>query len=222
MATTQKPSTSSVTLAAKRPVQTKMFLAKLSTALSIFDDQITSLGEERAMAYETFVTAYKEAFTEIWLKIQAADVTALLNSVKDTELQELRCLSQQLCPDKAKPNLLQEKCTVPSSDNILGALINRIPEQKLPGKEACSLITDIFSDLAEAHKFYARMAKGLADIAGLISPEQLTVILATAVPPTLQLVLLPGQISLLSTPPPPPEKSTTLTGRQELIQYCKR
>ena len=78
-----------------------------------------------------------------------------------------------------------------------------------------------FSDLAEAHKFYASMAKGLADIPGLISPEQLTLILAAAVPPTLQLVLPPGQISLLSTPPPPPETSTTPTGRQELIKYCK-
>ena len=104
---------------------------------------------------------------------------------------------------------------------MLGSLVNRILEQKLPGKEACSLITDIFSDLAEAHKFYASAAKGLADIASLISPKQLTLILAAAVPPTLQLVLLPGQISPLSTPPPPPKTSTTPTGQQELIKHCK-
>ena len=114
MATTQKPSTSSVTMAVKRPAKTKTFLAKLRTALSIFDDQISSLGEERATAYETFITAYKEAFAEIWPKIQGADVTVLLNSVKDTELQELRRLSQKLCPDKAKPSLLQEKCNMPT------------------------------------------------------------------------------------------------------------
>ena len=138
--------------------------------------------------------------------------TVLLNSVKDTELQELRRLSEQLCPNKAKPTLLQEKCNVPTSDNILGSLVNRIPEQKLPGKEACSLIADIFSDLTEAHKSYASAIKGLADIAGLVSSEQLTLIPAVAVPPTLQLVLPPGQISPLSTLPPPPETSTTLTG----------
>ena len=170
MATMQKPSTSSVTTAAKRPMKTKTFLAKLHTALSIFDDQISSLGEECATAYKTFITAHKEAFAEIWPKIQGADVTVLLNSVKDTELQELQCLSQKLCPNKAKPTLLQEKCNVPTLDNILGSLVNRIPEQKLPGKEACSLIADIFLDHAEAHKFYASAAKGLADIAGLISP----------------------------------------------------
>ena len=110
---------------------------------------------------------------------------------------------------------------MPTSDNILGSLVNRIPEQKLPGKEACSLIADIFSDLAEAHKFYASVAKGLADIAGLILPEQLTLILAAAVPLTLQLVLPPGQILPLSTPPPPPKTSTTPTGPQELIKHCK-
>ena len=158
---------------------------------------------------------------EIWPKIQAADITVVLSSVKDKELNQLRRLSEQLCPDKAKPTLLKEIRDMPTSDKILGSLISRIPEQKLPGKEACSLIADIFSDLAEAHKFYAHMTKGLADIAGLISPEQLTLILAAAVPPTLQLVLPPGQILPLSTPPPPLETSTTPTGQQELIKYCK-
>ena len=187
MATTtmQQPSRSSVTTATKRPAKTKTFLAKLRTALSIFDDKISSLGKERATAYETFITTYKEAFAEIWPKIQGADVTILLNSVKDTKLQELRCLSQILCSDKAKPTLLQEKCNMPTLDNILGSLVNKIPEQKLPGKETCSLIADIFSDLAKACKYYASMPKGLADITGLVSPEQLTLILAAAVPPTL-------------------------------------
>ena len=144
MATMQKPSTSSVMTAAKRPAQTTIFLAKLHTALSVFDDQISSLDEEHSTVYETFITGYKEAFAEIWLKIQAADVTVLLSSVKDTELHELRHLSEQLCPDKAKPTLLKEKHDMPTSDKILGSLISRIPEQKLPGKEACSLIADIF------------------------------------------------------------------------------
>ena len=222
MATTQKPSTSSVTTTTKRPMQTMIFLAKLRTALSIFDDQIISLGEKRSTTCKTFITKYKEAFAEIWPKIQAADVTVLLSLVKDTELHELRRLIELLCPDKAKPTLLKEKRDMPTSDKILGSLISRIPEQKLPGKEACSLIADIFLDLAEAHKFYARATKGLADIVGLVSPEQLTLILAAAVPPTLQLVLPPGQILPLSTLPPPPKTSTTPTGRQELIQYCKR
>ena len=84
MATTHKPGTSSVTTAAKRPAQTTIFLAKVHTALSIFDDQISSLGEECCTAYETFTTGYKEAFVEIWPKIQTADITVVLSLVKDT------------------------------------------------------------------------------------------------------------------------------------------
>ena len=191
MSTARKSSTSAVTMAAKWPAQTTTFLTKLNTALSIFDDEISSLGEQRTTAYETFITAYQTAFTDIWPKIQTANVTTLLSSVTDTELRALKRLSEQLCPDP-KPTLIKEKRDVPTSHDILGGLISRIPEQKLPGKEACSLIGDIFSDLAEAHKFYARAAKGLADIADLVSPEQLTVILAAVVPPTLQLLMLPG------------------------------
>ena len=108
MSTTQKSGTSSVTTAAKRPAQTMIFLTKLKTSLSIFDDEISSLGEERTMAYETFIIGYKNAFTDIWPKIQTADVTALLSSVKDTELHALKRLSEQLCPD-TKPTLIKEK-----------------------------------------------------------------------------------------------------------------
>ena len=78
-----------------------------------------------------------------------------------------------------------------------------------------------FLNLAEAHKYYANAAKGLADIADHVLPEQLTLVLAAAVPLTLQLVLPPGQISQLVTPPLPPETLTMLIGRQELIKYCK-
>ena len=110
-------------------------------------------------------------------------------------------MSQIMSPDKSKPALVKENCTVPTLDNILGSLVNQIPEQKLPDKETRSLISTISSNLAEAHKHYANAARGIADIAGLISPEQLTLVLAAAVPPTLQLVLPPGQISPLSIPP---------------------
>ena len=197
------------------------FLETLRTVLTIFDDQIAPLNKEHATTYKTFVTAYKEAFTEIWPKIEGADTTILLHSVKDTELQELHRLSQILCPDKAKPTLVEEKRNVPTLENILGSLVNRVPEQKLPDKQTCSLISDIFPNLAEAHRYYANAAKGLADIAGLVSPEQLTLVLAAAVPPTLQLILPPGQISPLVAPPPPPKTSTMQTGQKELIEYCK-
>ncbi|MDA8043311.1 MAG: hypothetical protein MPJ22_12905, partial [Pirellulales bacterium] len=67
----------------------------------------------------------------------------------------------------------------------------------------------------------AKAAKGLAEIALTVSPEQMTLILAAAVPPTIQLALPTGSISPLSAPPPPPEVTTTQSGRRDLILYCK-
>ena len=219
--TPQADTPTRVTTAAKWPNKTKKFLANIHAALNIFDDQISSLDDFRATAYETFTLSYRDAFADIWPKINSADVTTILQSIKDTKLDELRRMSQIMSPDKSKPTLVKENRTVPMLDNILGSLVNRIPDQKLPGKETCSLISTIFLDLAEAHKHYAYAARGIADIAGLISPEQLTLILAAAVLPTLQLVLPPGQISPLSTPPPPPKTATTVASRQEMIKYCK-
>ena len=210
-----------VTTAAKRPDKTKKFLADISAALVIFDDEISSLGDCRATAYETFILSYRSAFAEIWPKIKAADVKIVLQSVKDKELDELRRMSQIMSSDSSKPALIKENGAVPTFDNILGSMVNRIPDHKLPDKETCSLISTIFSDLVEAHKHYSSAAHGIADIATLISPEQLTLVLAAAVPPTLQLVLPPGVISPLSTPPPPPKPATTAVGRLEMMKYCK-
>ena len=130
-------------------------------------------------------------------------------------------MTHLMSPEKSQPTIIRETHTVPTLDNILRSLVNQIPEQKLPDKETCALISTIFADLAEAHKHYANAARGLADIAGLISPEQLTLVLATAVPPTLQLVLPPRQISPLSAPPPPPTTATMVASRQDMIKYCK-
>ena len=130
-------------------------------------------------------------------------------------------MTRLMSPQKTQPTLVKEPHTVPTLDNILGSLVSQIPEQKLPDKETCGLISTIFADLAEAHKQYGNAARGLADIAGLISLEQLTLVLAAAVLPTLQLVLPPGQISPLTTPPPPQTTAMMVAGRQDMIKYCK-
>ena len=217
----QASSSTSITTAAKRPAKTQTFLAMLRMALTTFDGQIATFNKDCAIAYKTFVQAYKEAFAEIWPKIEGADIKILLDSVQDTELCKLYRLSATLCPDKEELALVEEKRDVPTLDSILGNLVNKVPDQKLPDNETCSLISDIFSNLAEAHKYYAQAAKELADIATLVSPEQLTLILAAAVPPTLQLILPPGQTLPLVAPPPPPKTSTAPSDRRELIQSCK-
>ena len=208
----------SVTAATKRPNKTRKFLASIDTALNIFDDQVSSIDNHHETAYKTFSKAYWKAFADIWLKITNASVKILLQSVKDAELHELHCMTCLMSSEKSQPTLVKETRTVPTLGNILGSLVNRIPEQKLPDKETCALILTIFVDLAKTNKHYANAARRIADIAGLISPDQLALVLAAAVLPTLQLVLLPGQISPLSAPPPP---ATTVASRQAMIKYCK-
>ena len=225
MAKTKKtplaPAPTQVTTAAKWPNKTKKFLTDIRAALDIFDDEISSLGDCHSIAYKTFILSYRSTFANIWPKIKAADVKIVLQSVEDKELDELCRMSQIMSSDSSKPALIKENRAVPTMDNILGSMVNRLLDQKLSDKETCSLISTIFPDLAEAHKPYSSAARGIADIATLIAPEQLTLVLAAAVPPTLQLVLPPGVVSPLSTPPPPPKTATTAVGRLEMMKYCK-
>ena len=105
-------------------------------------------------------------------------------------------------------------------DDILGAMTNRLPAQQLQ-PVTCDLIGTIFRDLAQAHKYQMEAAKGIADLAGLITPEQLSLILVAVVPPTLHLVLPPGTVSPLTALPLPPSTTATTAGQQDIIQFCK-
>ena len=131
-------------------------------------------------------------------------------------------MARLLKPDQPKPTVVTEKRTVPALDNILGAMTSHLTQQNLPSTDICGLISNIFSDLSTAHGFQAKATQGIAELASLITPEQLTLILAAAIPPTIQLVLPPGTASPLSTPTPPPTTVATEAGRQDVIRYCKK
>ena len=100
-------------------------------------------------------------------------------------------------------------------------MTGRLPQQKLPSSKVCSLIADVFSDLAKAHSAQAQAAKGLAELATAVTPEQMTLILVAAIPPTLQLSLPAGTVSPLSTPPLPPATITTREGHRDIMMFCK-
>ena len=218
--TTLKKSISST---AKRPQRTQKFLDDIGQALDDFDDEVFSFAsEQREIAYTNFATYYRDALTAIWPKATDASIKTVLKSVNDKQLQELKRMARLLKPDQPKPTVVTEKCTVPALDNILGAMTSHLPQQNLPSTEVCGLISNIFSDLSTAHGFQAKAAQGIAELASLITPEQMTLILAAAVPPTIQLVLPPGSASLLSTPPLPPTTVATEAGRQDVIRYCKK
>ena len=206
---TRKPTTpkKSISSAVKRP---QKFLDDIGQALDDFDDEVFSFAsEQREVAYNNFATYYRDALTAIWPKATDASIKTILKSVNDKQLQELKRMARLLKPDQPKPTVVTEKGTVPALENILGAMTSRLPQQNLPSTEVCGLISNIFSDLSTAHGFQAKAAQGIAELASLITPEQMTLILAAAVPPTIQIVLPPGSASPLSTPPPPPTTAAT-------------
>ena len=212
-----------ISSAAKRPQKTQKFLDDIKQALDDFDDKVSSFAsEQREVAYHNFATYYRDALTAIWPKATDASIKTVLKSVTDKQLQELRRMASLLKPDQPKLTVVTEKRTVPALEHILGALTSRLPQQNLPSTEVCGLISNIFSDLSTAHGFQARATQGIAELASLITPEQMTQILAAAIPPTIQIVLPPGSASPLLTPPLPPTTATTEAERQNVIKYCKK
>ena len=211
-----------VSAAAKHPTVTFKFLDSIDEALTMFDNLISSISsEERDEAYKNLATTYREAFSLVWDKINGADIQTIFDAVPDKQLVELRWIRRLLSPSTPQPKVMKEQRKVPELEHILGAMTGRLPQQELPSSEVCSLIADIFSDLAKAHSAHAQAVKGLAELATAVTPEQMTLILAAAVPLTLQLSLPIGTVSPLSTPPPPPATITTCEGRCDITMFCK-
>ena len=185
----------------------------IEQAISDFDDEVSSIVSKQCeITYKNFATSYRDTFVTIWNKANNASVKTILKSVADKELNELKHMARLLKPKQPLPTVIKETRKVPALDNILGAMTSHLPLQDIPSMEVCGLISTVFSDLSEAHKFQAKATRGIADLATLVTPEQITLILAAAVPPMLQLVLLPGTTSPLTTPPPPPATVTTEAG----------
>ena len=208
--------------AAKDPITTAKFLDDIDEAMATFDDEITSISANQLeVAYENLAKFYREAFTLVSDKASNTDVQSIIDAIPDKQLLEFKKLKWLLNPGQAKPKVIQEPRPVPALEQILGAMTSRLPEQDLLDKDICKTIANVFSDLAATHMSQAKAAKDLAELATTVSPEQMTLILAATVPPTIQLALPTGSILPLSTPPPPPEVTTTQSGQCDLIMYCK-
>ena len=134
----------------------------------------------------------------------------IINAIPDKQLLEFKKLKWLLHPGQAKPKVIEEPRPVPALEQILGTMTSRLPEQDLLDKDVCKTIANVFCDLAAVNMSQAQAAKGLAELATMVSPEQMTLILAATIPPTIQLALPTGSISPLSTPPP--EVTTTQSG----------
>ena len=188
----------------------------------MFDDSISSiLSEDRDEAYKNLATTYRKAFSLVWDKINGADIQTILDAVPDKQLVKLGWMRRLLSPSTPQSKVVKEQRKVPELEHILRVMTGRLPQQKLPSSEVCSLIADVFSDLAKAHSAQAQVAKGLAELATAVTPEQMTLILVVTVPPTLQCSLPIGTVSPLSTPPLPPATIMTHEGCHDIMMFCK-
>ena len=91
----------------------------------------------------------------------------------------------------------------------------------MPSVEICAQIRDIFSKLAAAHRAYAEVADGLAELSTELNPLHYTMMLTVAVMPTIQIVVPGNLVSPVSAPPPPPAAASTALGKSEIIKYTK-
>ena len=129
------PVTHPMSAAAKRPDITSAYLDSIKEALNDFGDEITSISSnQRSTAYRNLVRNYKAALTTIWEKESTADIEIILNSITDKELVELKRMTKMLQPRTERSRVVEEQRKVPELENILGALTNKLPAQKLPKK----------------------------------------------------------------------------------------
>ena len=103
-----------VLAAAKWPNKTNAFLDEVEAALMTFDDEVTSLSsEQQENAYTNLTTSYKKSLSTIWEKARAANIEAVLNSVDDKELMELRRMTQLLESPAQQAKIVPEARDVP-------------------------------------------------------------------------------------------------------------
>ena len=87
----------------------------MQTAMEIFVDQIGSLSRDiRLKAYKTLVRSYRMALTAIWDSAQLADITLILETVRDKEMFELAVMAQKLELPTPSIRVVKEKRDVPT------------------------------------------------------------------------------------------------------------
>ena len=148
-----------VSAAVKRPNKTSKFMDDIEQAISNFNDEVSSImSKQREITYKNFATSYWDAFATIWNKLNDASMKTILKLVADKELDELKCMARLLKPEQPLPTVIKETRKIPALDNILGAMTSCLLLQDILSKEVCKLISTVFSDYSETHKFQVKAA----------------------------------------------------------------
>ena len=118
--------------------------------------------------------------------------------------------------------VVKEGVKIPTLEDFTETMKKKLPKRDLPDFETCSKIGNVFSKLASASKAYSKAASRIAELAGEIELDQMTMLLCAATLPTIQIVI-PGQLlSPLATPPPLQSAASTTMGKRDIINYTKK
>ena len=165
------------------------------------------------------IKAYHSALTSIWSSAQFADTEKILKTISDRQMVELTIMSKKLEPKPTTSKVSKEPKTVPDLEQLTESL--KDSSGGLPSVEICAQIAGVFSKLADAHRTYAEVAAGIAELSTVLNPPQYTMILRAAVMPTIQIVVPGNLVSPVSAPPPPPTAAGTASGKSEIVKYTK-
>ena len=207
---------------AKHPDKTQTFVTAVQTAMEIFEDQIGSLSRDSCLkAYKILVRSYRTALTVVWDSAQLADITLILETVRDKEMSELAVMAQKLELPTPSIRVVKEKRDVPTLETITGLMTAKYPDQNIPNVAVYEKIRYIFSKLSEATKAYGKAAEALAEVSAKVSPEHYMLLLMAATTPTIQIIVPPMMTSPVIAPPPPSPDATTALGHTAIINATK-
>ena len=215
--------TTHLTPRATQTDKTKQFVLEVDEALSMFEEEISSLSETtRESTYENFVTSYRDAMIPIWGPSKLAVIKTVLDTVTNKKFSEFQVMNTKLCKKPPESKVVKEKTKIPTLEDFTDTMQKRLPTSNLPNAATCLKIANVFSHLVEASRAYSQATSGIAELAGEITPEQMTMLLSAATLPAIQIVI-PGQLlSPISTLPPPPSAASTTLGKKDIIDYTKR
>ena len=190
--------------------------------MEIFEDQIGSLSRDiHLKAYKILVQSYRMALTVVWDSAQLADITLILETVRDKEMSELAVMVQKLELPTPSIQVVKEKRDVSTLETITGLMTAKYPDQNIPNAAVCEKIGYIFSKLSEATKAYGEAGEALAEVSAKVSPEHYMLLLTAATTPTIQITVPPMMTSPVIAPPPPSPDATTALRHTAIINATK-
>ena len=203
--------------------KTKQFILEVDEVLEVFKEDITSLSEiTRESAYKNFITSHRAAMISIWGLSRFANVNTVLDTIADKQFSELKVMKTKLRKKPPQSTVVKENIKILTLEDFTDTMQKRLPQINLPDAKTCSKIADVFSSLIAASKAYSEAALGIAELAGKINLDQMTMLLSAATLPAIQIVILGQLLSPISTPPPPPSAASTTLWKKDIIDYTKR